>query len=131
MADRDAPTKRASFAELDEDPDSILLSEVELGQSDESTSSTIIGGKSAARSSADSDIQLAQPKHDSDVDSGLAAASDLATTGGGLGRVWQAGLGREPDVRRARHPRPGNAQCRRQRHLLARSSPDDRWLGRR
>ena len=45
IADRDAADDEGEFAELDEDPDSILLSEVELGQSDESTSSTIIGGK--------------------------------------------------------------------------------------
>ena len=45
MADRDAIDEEGEYAELDEDPDSILLSEVELGQSDESTSSTIIGGK--------------------------------------------------------------------------------------
>ena len=67
-ADRDAAREEGEFAELDEDPDSILLSEVELGASGESTSSTIIGGKSGKANSPDSDIQLAQPKHDSNVD---------------------------------------------------------------
>ena len=47
VAERKPPTREGEFAELDEDPDSILLSEVELGQSDESTSSTIIGGRAS------------------------------------------------------------------------------------
>ena len=42
IADREAAEQEGEFAEVDEDPDSILLSEVELGQSDDSTSSTII-----------------------------------------------------------------------------------------
>jgi excisionase family DNA binding protein len=67
IADRDASDDEGEFAELDEDPDSILLSEVELGQSDESTSSTIIGGK-PSRNPSESDITLARPKHDSDID---------------------------------------------------------------
>jgi excisionase family DNA binding protein len=67
IAEREAAEQEGEFAELDEDPDSILLSEVELGQSGESTSSTIIGGKSSRKDAADSDIQLAQPKHDSDT----------------------------------------------------------------
>ncbi len=67
IAEREAAEQEGEFAELDEDPDSILLSEVELGASDESTSSTIIGGK-PSRDPAQSDIQLVQPKHDSDVD---------------------------------------------------------------
>jgi excisionase family DNA binding protein len=68
IADRDAVEQEGEFAELDEDPDSILLSEVELGGSNESTSSTIIGGKSSRSDPAESDIELARPKHDSDVD---------------------------------------------------------------
>jgi hypothetical protein len=68
IADRDAAEQEGEFAEMDEDPDSILLSEVELGGSNESTSSTIIGGKSSRNDPAESDIQLAKPKHDSDVD---------------------------------------------------------------
>jgi excisionase family DNA binding protein len=67
IADRDSADDEGEFAELDEDPDSILLSEVELGQSDESTSSTIIGGK-PSRDPSQSDITLARPKHDSDID---------------------------------------------------------------
>ena len=47
IADREAAEQEGEFAEVDEDPDSILLSEVELGQSGESTSSTIIGGASS------------------------------------------------------------------------------------
>jgi excisionase family DNA binding protein len=68
IADRESAEQEGDFAEMDEDPDSILLSEVELGGSNESTSSTIIGGKSSRNDPAESDIQLAKPKHDSDVD---------------------------------------------------------------
>ena len=46
------------FAELDDDPDSILLSDVELGPSNSGASSTVIG-RSNAPSSPASDIQLA------------------------------------------------------------------------
>jgi excisionase family DNA binding protein len=76
VADREAIEQEGEFAELDEDPDSILLSEVELGQSDESTSSTIIGGKPNRIDSLESDIQLAQPKHDSDLNLDSAISSD-------------------------------------------------------
>ncbi|HTM54495.1 MAG TPA: helix-turn-helix domain-containing protein [Pirellulales bacterium] len=61
IEERRSAEEEGEFAELDEDPDSILLSEVELGQSDESTSSTIIGGKQSLKPT-DADIQLAQPK---------------------------------------------------------------------
>jgi excisionase family DNA binding protein len=67
IADRESAEQEGEFAEIDEDPDSILLSEVELGSSDESTSSTIIGGRTS-KDPSESDIQLAQPKHDSDID---------------------------------------------------------------
>ena len=67
IADREVAEQEGEFAELDEDPDSILLSEVELGGSGDSTSSTIIGGRSNPKNSAESDIQLAQPKRDSDI----------------------------------------------------------------
>jgi hypothetical protein len=77
IADRAAAVEEGEFAEVDEDPDSILLSEVELGQSDESTSSTIIGGRSSRKDSLDSDIQLVQPKHDSDVNLDAAVGSDI------------------------------------------------------
>lgn len=94
-ADRDAAREEGEFAELDEDPDSILLSEVELGASGESTSSTIIGGKSGKASSPDSDIQLAQPKHDSNVDldaplviEDAASGSDVLTTGSGVSPMF-------------------------------------------
>ncbi len=87
IADREAAEEEGEFAEVDEDPDSILLSEVELGQSDESTSSTIIGGRknpdAAAASESDiqlaaseSDIQLAAPKSDSDVNLDSALTLD-------------------------------------------------------
>ncbi len=79
IAQREAAEEEGDYAEVDEDPDSILLSEVELGQSDESTSSTIIGGKSS-RDPAESDIQLAAPKSDSSVD--LDSALTLDTTSG-------------------------------------------------
>ena len=85
------------YAEIDEDPDSILLSEVELGQSDESTSSTIIGGRSS-RDPAESDIQLAQPKHDSDVNLDSALSLDPSTGSDVLGGsdVEQGGSGVSP-----------------------------------
>lgn len=91
-ADRAASVEEGEYAELDEDPDSILLSEVELGQSDESTSSTIIGGRASLKDPADNDIQIAQPKHDSDVnlDSALASGSE------GGSDVLQAGSGVSP-----------------------------------
>ncbi len=82
------------FAELDENLDSILLSEVEMGQSGPSTSSTVIG-KSNAPSSPESDIQIAQPGSkgggsdlpidvttQSDVQ--LASPSDILKSGSGL-----------------------------------------------
>ena len=95
IADREAAEEEGDYAEVDEDPDSILLSEVELGQSDDSTSSTIIGGKSS-RDSMDSDIQLAAPKSDSSVD--LDSALTLDTTSGsdvlgGTDSVIAAGSG--------------------------------------
>jgi len=62
IADRATAEQEGDYAELDEDPDSILLSEVELGGSSESSSSTIIGGKSSRQDPAESDIQLAQPE---------------------------------------------------------------------
>ncbi|MGD9723538.1 MAG: helix-turn-helix domain-containing protein [Pirellulales bacterium] len=66
-AERESEHDEGEYAEIDEDPDSILLSEVELGQSGESTSSTIIGGKANPKDPLESDIQIAPPKHDSDV----------------------------------------------------------------
>ncbi len=99
IADRDSAEEEGDYAEVNEDPDSILLSEVELGQSDESTSSTIIGGK-PSRNPAESDItlapdsaidiQLKQPKGDSslDLDSALtlepSSGSDVLDIGSGL-----------------------------------------------
>jgi excisionase family DNA binding protein len=95
IADRESAEEEGEYAEVDEDPDSILLSEVELGQSDDSTSSTIIGGRSDRNSAdsdiqlaaisdiklaADSDIQLAAPKSDSSLD--LDSALTLDTTSG-------------------------------------------------
>lgn len=95
VADRDAMDEEGEYAELDEDPDSILLSEVELGQSDESTSSTIIGGKPTRKDSADADIQIAQPKHESDVnlDSALSigdpkSGSDVLEGGSGVSPMF-------------------------------------------
>jgi hypothetical protein len=85
--ERAAVEEEGEFAELDEDPDSILLSEVELGGSNESTSSTIIGGRADAKDAADSDIQLARPKNDSDLDLGnelgdIKAGSGVLEGGG-------------------------------------------------
>jgi hypothetical protein len=81
------------FAELDENLDSILLSEVEMGPVGPSTSSTVIG-KSNAPSSPESDIQIAQPgsKTGSDLpidvgmqsDVQLASPSDILKSGSGL-----------------------------------------------
>jgi excisionase family DNA binding protein len=99
IADREAAEQEGEFAEVDEDPDSILLSEVELGQSDDSTSSTIIGGK-ASRDPAESDIQLARPKADSDLDldsalnlepktgSDVLSGSDVLKTGSGVSPMF-------------------------------------------
>ncbi len=91
-ADRESIADEGEFAELDEDPDSILLSEVELGQSGESTSSTIIGGKSSPKDPLEDDIQIARPKHDSDVlDDVLGTGSDAGGSG-----VLEAGSGVSP-----------------------------------
>lgn len=76
IAERESLEEEGEFAEMDEDPDSILLSEVELGQSDDSTSSTIIGGRSTPKDSMDSDIQLAVPKNDSDINLDSAILGD-------------------------------------------------------
>ena len=79
----------AEFEELDENVDSILLSEVELGQSTSSTSSTVIG-KSYMPPSTEDDIQIAQPgqrpadKATEMSDVRLASDSDLVTGGSGL-----------------------------------------------
>jgi excisionase family DNA binding protein len=82
IADREAAEQEGDFAEVDEDPDSILLSEVELGQSDESTSSTIIGGKNSLVDPSESDIQIATPKHDSDIDLDSSALALEPESGG-------------------------------------------------
>ena len=64
-----------------DDADSILVSEEELGRSDDSTSSTIIG-KTGPEAGVDSDIKLADIASDNDLsvsgdgDSGLSLASD-------------------------------------------------------
>ncbi len=91
-AERESVEDEGEFAELDEDPDSILLSEVELGQSGESTSSTIIGGKSSPKDPLEDDIQIAPPKHDSDV---LGDVMGNDTGSGGSG-VLEAGSGVSP-----------------------------------
>lgn len=94
IADRDAIEQEGEYAELDEDPDSILLSEVELGQSNESTSSTIIGGKPHRIDSTEDDIKLAQPKHDSDInldaalDTDVKSGSDVVTGGSGVSPMF-------------------------------------------
>lgn len=111
IAERDAAEEEGDYAEVNEDPDSILLSEVELGQSDESTSSTIIGGK-GSRNPAESDITLApdsaidiqlnQPKGDSslDLDSALtlepSSGSDVLDVGSGVKSGSGAGSGLSP-----------------------------------
>jgi hypothetical protein len=93
-ADASAEQNAPEFAELDEHLDSILLSEVELGQSGPSPSSTVIG-KSNAPSSPESDIQIAKPgpakPDDSELkldfgasDVRLASGSDLSKQGSGL-----------------------------------------------
>lgn len=112
IADRESAEEEGEYAEVDEDPDSILLSEVELGQSDDSTSSTIIGGRSDRNSAesdiqlaatsdiklaADSDIQLAAPKSDSSLDLDSALTLD-STTGSDVlgGSDVAAGSGVKP-----------------------------------
>lgn len=71
-----------------DDADSILISEEELGRSDDSTSSTIIGKAGLDSSSADSDINISEEEviampSDEDSDLSLAADddSDLALAG--------------------------------------------------
>lgn len=76
------------FQEVDEGVDSILLSEVELGKSPASTSSTVIG-KTYTPPSDDDDIQVAAPQPTSKDDAGvsdvrLASDSDLVVGGSGL-----------------------------------------------
>ena len=99
IVQREAAEQEGEFAEVDEDPDSILLSEVELGQSDDSTSSTIIGA-SSSRNPAESDIQIALPKQDSDPDldsalvtepgsgSDVTGGSDVLKTGSGVSPMF-------------------------------------------
>jgi excisionase family DNA binding protein len=98
IADREAAEQEGEFAEVDEDPDSILLSEVELGQSNESTSSTIIGGAASKLSPSESDIQLAAPKHDSDLDldSALTPGPGGSDVLGGSDVVPASGSGVSP-----------------------------------
>ncbi len=67
--------------------DSVLLSEVELGASDASPSSTVIGKN---QGSADSDIRLADPDKPSS-DSGLIGASDVRLATGS--EIVKAGSG--------------------------------------
>jgi hypothetical protein len=93
-SDRAAAEKEGEFAEMDEDPDSILLSEVELGQSNESTSSTIIGGRNTAANPADSDIQLARTSDSSPaIESALdqepkSGSSAVEGSGSGLSPLF-------------------------------------------
>jgi hypothetical protein len=90
--ERASAAEEGEFAEMDEDPDSILLSEVELGKSGDTTSSTIIGGRSS-KDPLEDDIQIARPKHDSDVlDDVLGAGSDA----GGSGVLEAGGSGVSP-----------------------------------
>ena len=69
-----------SPADQDDDDESVLVSEEELGHSGEKTSSTIIGKKGSAEP-ADSDLTLAQDKPGSDIE--LAADSDSLLADGG------------------------------------------------
>ena len=120
IAEREAAEQEGEFAELDEDPDSILLSEVELGQSDESTSSTIIGGKIEPQGSGRQRYSTGQAQTRQRCRSGRRDSARRLAHGGSdvLDRDRPRRLGRQPDVRRARHARPGNGQRRRQRHLV-------------
>ncbi len=89
--ERASAAEEGEFAEMDEDPDSILLSEVELGKSGDTTSSTIIGGRTS-KDPLEDDIQIARPKHDSDVlDDVLSAGSNAGGSG-----VLEAGSGVSP-----------------------------------
>ncbi len=64
------------FAELDDDPDSILVSDLGLAPSSAGASSTVIG-KSNAPSSPASDIHIAPPKGDEEEDLNLPMGSDV------------------------------------------------------
>ena len=91
--ERKAAEEEGEFAEMDEDPDSILLSEVELGGSNESTSSTIIGGRPDANAAEDSDIQLARPKSESDLDLGNELGLGDTKSGSGVLEAAPSGSG--------------------------------------
>ncbi len=76
-ADDMLPQDSEEYAEMTDDPDSILVSDLGLGPSSAGASSTVIG-KSNAPSSAASDIQIAQPKPDqSDAHLDLPMGSDV------------------------------------------------------
>ena len=82
-ADDMLPEDSDEFAELDDDPDSILVSDLGLAPSSAGASSTVIG-KSNAPSSPASDIHIAQPKSDrerSDLDLPMGSDVRLDTSG--------------------------------------------------
>ena len=83
--------------------DSILVSEEELGHSDESTSSTIIGKN--VSSPADSDLSLAVDSSSDVGDLGMEGDLDLADSGLGDGSDSDVSLmaGGESDVHITRH----------------------------
>ena len=105
------PDGADEFAELDDDPDSILVSDLGLAPSSAGASSTVIG-KSNAPSSPASDIHIAQSKSDeSDLNLDLPMGSDvrLRHVGrrdvGPFERIAGARQRIKLEVRRSRHAR--------------------------
>jgi Helix-turn-helix domain len=81
-ADNMLPEGADEFAELDDDPDSILVSDLGLAPSSAGASSTVIG-KSNAPSSPASDIHISQPRSDqsgSDLDLPMGSDVRLASS---------------------------------------------------
>ena len=79
----------------------VLLSEVELGQSDPSASGTVIGGPKEGDKSADSDIQLADSDiklGGSDVDAAGGSAASAEKGGSGLSDFEELDLTLEEDL---------------------------------
>ena len=66
----------------DSDDESILVTEEELGRSDDSTSSTIIGKAGSEVPSSESDIQLADDSLSDDLRAALEEGGDVAAEGG-------------------------------------------------
>ncbi len=91
------PDDAGEFAELDDDPDSILVSDLGLAPASSGASSTVIG-KTNAPSSPTSDIHIAQPKSDeSSLNLDLGPGSDVKLDTQAGGAAADSGLGSKFD----------------------------------